>query len=159
MANRRAEGIRLLQAGEMTQVQIARHLKITEAAVSMWKKKLTEEGPQALKLHKATGRPTKLGKSEMQRMVEILNNGTRAVGFRTEFWTEEQVWELIQQEFGQKFNHNYIYQLLKDLGWRIEKPDPRVIVLEEMRSYDGIIGKFRRSIKFRVIGRKNIRIK
>jgi transposase len=143
----------------MTQIQIAQHLGITEAAVSMWKKKLTEEGPQALKLHKATGRPPKLGKSEMQRMLEILNKGTRAAGFLTEFWNQGQVRKLIQQEFGEYYNHSSIYQLLKELGWRIEKPDLRVIVLKESISYDNIIMKFRRSIKFRVIGRKNNRRK
>jgi transposase-like protein len=48
MAERRAEGVQLLQAGEMTQAQIARELGVSEAAVSRWKKKLAEGGPQAL---------------------------------------------------------------------------------------------------------------
>jgi transposase len=157
MANRRAKGIRLLEAGEMTQIQIAQHLGISEAAVSIWKKKLTEEGPQALQLHKATGRPPKLGKSEIQRMIEILRKGISNAGIRKDYWTEEEIWELIQHEFGQKFNHNYIYQLLNDIGWRMEKPDPRVIVIEENIKLNGIIPKYQRLIKFRVIGRKSIR--
>jgi predicted transcriptional regulator len=36
MADRRAEGVRLLEAGEMTQVQIARYLGVSEAAVSAY---------------------------------------------------------------------------------------------------------------------------
>jgi len=57
MADQREEAVRLLQAGELRQVQIARQLGVTEAAVSKWRKKLEEEGPDALELHKATGRP------------------------------------------------------------------------------------------------------
>lgn len=44
-AERRAEGVRLLQAGELTQAQIARELGVTEAAVSRWEKKLDQGGP------------------------------------------------------------------------------------------------------------------
>ena len=50
MAERRAEGVRMLQVGEMTQAQIARHLGVSEAAVSVWKKKLDQSGPEACKL-------------------------------------------------------------------------------------------------------------
>ncbi len=127
----------------MTQIQIAQHLGISEAAVSIWKKKLTEEGPQALKLHKATGRPPKLGKSEMQRMIEILRKGTSDAGIRKEFWSEKEIWKLIQQEFGQYYNHNYIYQLLNELGWSIEKLDPREIVIEENIELTGLFRNFK----------------
>lgn len=37
MAERRAEGVRMLQTGETTQAQIARHLGVTEAAVVMFR--------------------------------------------------------------------------------------------------------------------------
>lgn len=42
-AERRAEAVRLLEAGEMKQVEIAQHLGVTEAAVSKWKRQLAEE--------------------------------------------------------------------------------------------------------------------
>lgn len=42
MAERRAEGVRLLEGGEMSQAQIARYLGVSEAAVSQWKRKLEE---------------------------------------------------------------------------------------------------------------------
>ena len=49
-AERRAEAVRLLEAGEMKQVEIARYLGATEAAVSKWKKQLAKGGPEALRL-------------------------------------------------------------------------------------------------------------
>ena len=48
MAERRNEGVGLLQAGTMSQAQIARHLGVSEATVSKWKKKLDQGGPEAL---------------------------------------------------------------------------------------------------------------
>jgi DNA invertase Pin-like site-specific DNA recombinase len=43
LAERRAEGVRMLEAGEMSQVQIARALGVSEAAVSKWNKELQEK--------------------------------------------------------------------------------------------------------------------
>ena len=48
MAERRKEGVKLLKAGEKSQAEIARHLGVTEAAVSKWKKKLREEAVMPL---------------------------------------------------------------------------------------------------------------
>ena len=45
----------MLEAGEMSQVQIARVLGVSEAAVSKWNKELQENGLHARELRKATG--------------------------------------------------------------------------------------------------------
>ncbi len=116
MADRRAEGVRLLEAGEMTQVQIARYLGVSEAAVSKWKKKLTEKGPQALEMQTATGRPPKLDQEAQQHLVEKLKQGALAAGFPTEQWTQARVKKVIQQEFGVCYHQNYISRLLKRTG-------------------------------------------
>jgi transposase len=75
-AERRAEAVRLLEAGEMKQVEIARHLGVTEAAVSKWKRQLAQEGPQALQLRKASGRPPKLDEPARQALVEEAGKGS-----------------------------------------------------------------------------------
>src|SRR3972149_9614319 len=87
LAERRAEAVRLLEAGEMKQVEIARHLGVTEAAVSKWKKQLSEAGPQALELHISTGRPSKLSEREKHGLEEKLKAGAVTSGFPTEQWT------------------------------------------------------------------------
>jgi transposase len=87
MAERRAEGVRLLQAGEMTQAQIARYLGVSEAAVSQWKRNLEQAGPDALQPRTATGRPAKLDAAARQALVERLEAGALAAGFPTEQWT------------------------------------------------------------------------
>jgi transposase len=131
MAERRAEGMRLLQAGEMKQVEIARHLGVTEAAVSKWKKQLAEEGPQALQLRKATGRPPKLDETARQALVKKLEEGAMAAGFPTEQWTQARVKKVIEREFGVSYHQNYISRLLDDLGWSVQKPDSRAMERDE----------------------------
>jgi transposase len=131
LAERRAEGVRLLETGEMKQVEIARYLGITEAAVSKWKKQLAEEGPQALQPRKATGRPPKLDETAKQALVKKLEEGAVAAGFPTEQWTQARVKQVIEREFGVRYHQNYISRLLDDLGWSVQKPDPRAIERDE----------------------------
>ena len=131
MAERRAEGVRLLEAGEMTQVEIARHLGVTEAAVSKWKKQLVEEGPQALQARKATGRPPKMDEATKAELVKKLEEGAIVAGFPTEQWTQSRVKQLIKREFGVVYHQNYISRLLDDLGWSVQKMDPRAMERDE----------------------------
>jgi transposase len=131
MAERRAEGVRLLEAGEMAQVEIARYLGVSEAAVSKWKKQLVEEGPQALQARKATGRPPKLDEAAKAYLVKKLEEGAIAAGFPTEQWTQARVKQLIKREFGVVYHQNYISRLLDDLGWSVQKVDPRAMEQDE----------------------------
>ena len=131
LAERRTEGVRLLEAGEMKQVEIARHLGVTEAAVSKWKRQLVEEGPQALQMRKATGRPPKLDEATRQALVKKLEEGAVAADFPTEQWTQARVKKVIEREFGVRYHQNYISRLLDDLGWSVQKPDSRAIERDE----------------------------
>jgi len=131
MAERRAEGVRLLQAREMTQAQIARHLGVSKAAVSQWKKKLDQGGPTALEARPVSGRPPKLDAPAKQELVEKLEAGAIAAGFPTEQWTQARVKRVIEREFEVVYHPNYISRLLHDLGWSVQKPDPRAIERDE----------------------------
>ena len=131
LAERRAEAIRLLEAGEMKQVEIARYLGVTEAAVSKWKKQLAVAGAQALRLRKATGRPPKLNEAAQQELVKTLEAGAVAAGFPTEQWTQARVKKVIEREFGVRYHQNYISRLLDDLGWSVQKPDSRATERDE----------------------------
>ena len=131
LAERRVEAVRLLEAGEMKQVEIARHLGVTEAAVSKWKRQLAEGGSQALQMRKATGRPPKLDEAGKQVLVKKLEEGAVAAGFPTEQWTQARVKQVIEREFGVRYHQNYISRLLDDLGWSVQKPDARAIERDE----------------------------
>ena len=131
MAERRAEGVRLLQAGEMSQAQIARHLGVSEATISKWKKVLEQEGPAGLQARKASGRPPKLSATDKQQLVEKLEQGALAAGFATEQWTQARVQKVIEREFGVHYHRDYISRLLHGLGWSVQKLDPRAIERDE----------------------------
>lgn len=131
MAERRAEGIQLLRAGQMNQVQIARHLGVSEASISKWKKVLERDGPEALQLRKASGRPPKLSDADKQKLVETLEQGALAAGYPTEQWTQARVKQVIEREFGVQYHRDYISRLLHGLGWSVQKPDPRAIERDE----------------------------
>ncbi len=131
MADRRIEGVKLLQAGEMRQVAISQHLGVSEAAVSQWKKKLFTAGPESLRASQSTGRPPKLDDEVKQAVVKILEAGALAAGFPTEQWTQARVQQVIKREYNVSYHQNYISRLLHDLGWSVQKPDPRAIERDE----------------------------
>jgi len=131
MAERRQEGARLLQTGQMTQAQIARELGVSEAAVSHWKKRLAEQGAGSLRRRKATGRPPRLNGQQKQALVEKLRAGARAAGFPTEQWTQRRVQRVIEREFGVHYHQNHISCLLHSLGWSVQKTEPRALERDE----------------------------
>ena len=130
-AERRAEAVRLLEAGEMKQVEIARYLGVTEAAVSKWKKQLAKGGPGALEMRKSSGRPAKLDQAAKQELIRKLEKGALAAGFPTAQWTQARVKKVLEREFGVSYHQNYISRLLDELGWSVQKPEARAIERDE----------------------------
>jgi transposase len=84
----------------MKQVEIGRHLGVTEAAVSKWNKQLADERPQPLQMRKASGRPPKLDEAAKQALVKKLEEGAVAACFPTEQWNQARVKKVIEREFG-----------------------------------------------------------
>jgi transposase len=131
MMERRQEGARLLRAGKMSQAEIARHLSVSEASLSHWKEKLEKCGAAGLEEHKASGRPPGLSEKDKKILLKRLKAGARASGFETERWTQARVQQVIEREFGVPYHQNYISRLLHDLGWSVQKPEPRAIERDE----------------------------
>ena len=131
MADRRQEGVRLLEAGKMSQAEIARHLGVSEAAVSVWERKLKEHGAESLQASRATGRPPALSQKDKQKLLKILKAGAKAAGFETERWTQGRVREVIEEKFGVHYHQNYISRLLHDMGWSVQKPETRAMERDE----------------------------
>ena len=131
LAERRSEAVRLLENGEMKQVEIARELGVSEAAVSQWKHRLHERGAQALGLRKASGRPSKLSEADKHSLVKKLKAGAVAAGFPTQQWTQARVAQVIEREFGVRFHPHGIGRILDDLGWSVQKPETRALERDE----------------------------
>lgn len=131
MAERRTEGVRLLEKGTKSQAEIARMLGVSEAAVCVWAKKLREHGKESLEPRKANGRPANLALSAKTKLLEKMKAGAIAAGFETERWTQVRVQELIEKEFGVHYHQNYISRLLHDLGWSVQQPETRAMERDE----------------------------
>jgi transposase len=125
MAERRKEGVRLLTQGKKNQAEIARMLGVSEAAVSVWNKKLKKHGKESLAMRKATGRPPSLTLAHKAQLLKTLKKGAEAAGFETERWTQARVQQVIERKFGVHYHQNYISRLLHDLGWSVQKPETR----------------------------------
>lgn len=131
MAERRNEGIRLLERGQTSQAEIARLLGVSPAAVSIWAKKLREQGKKSLQASISSGRPSKLTTQQKASLVQTLRAGALAAGFATERWTQARVRQVIKREFGVDYHPNYISRVLHSLGWSVQKPETRAIERDE----------------------------
>ncbi len=130
MAERRSEGIRLLEGGKTSQAEIARQLGVSPAAVSMCAKKL-RQGKKSLQASISSGRPSKLSAEQKARLAQTLQAGAMAAGFATERWTQARVRQVIKREFGVNYHPNYISRVLHGLGWSVQKPETRAIERDE----------------------------
>lgn len=132
MAERRQTGVRLLKAGDLSQAEIARQLGVSEAAVSVWNRKLKQFGSKSLRARKATGRPPRLSKPNQQQLLKTLRRGAPAAGFETARWTQARVHHVITKQFGIRYHPNYISRLLHNLGWSVQKPETRARERDEI---------------------------
>lgn len=131
LEERRLAGGRLLQAGKLTQAEIARQLGVSRATVSDWAKKVEVEGIQGLRKRTAKGGSSKLTNEQKQRLKRLLDRGALVHGFSTDRWTLERVRQLIQKEFKVSYHRNYLNRLLRQLGFSPQKPLPQAVEQEK----------------------------
>jgi len=122
LAERRREGFELLRRKRLSQKAIAKKLGVSKAAVSQWQKRLGEEGMKGAKARVASGRPSKLGQKEQERLLAILKRGAKRAGFKSERWTQERVMRVIEKTFGVRYHFRSVGRLLKKLGWSVQQP-------------------------------------
>lgn len=131
MEERRLAGGRLLQAGQLSQAEIARSLGVSRATVSDWSKRLRTGGLRRLRRRRAPGRTAKLTKAQQATLRRTLQRGARAAGFDTERWTLRRVQQVIARQFGVNYHPNYLNRLLKRLGWSPQVPLSRAVERDE----------------------------
>lgn len=127
MEERRLEGGRLLKAGKLSQVEVARQLGVSRATVSDWAKIIATKGMRGLRKRKAAGTQSKLNPSQKQKLKYMLDRGALANGFPTDRWTLGRVQQLIQQKFKITYHPKYVNRLLRKLGFSPQKPLPQAI--------------------------------
>src|SRR5918999_1854305 len=96
---RRLEAGRLLQAGQLSQGDIA-----------------------SLHTHPIPGRPARLSVEQWQRVLAVLNEGALKAGFETDRWTLLRIRAVILVTFGVHYHAHYLARRLKALGWSPQHP-------------------------------------
>ena len=127
MEERRRQGGRLLKASKLTQIEIARQLGVSQAAISQWAKRLAIGGMRGLRRRRSSGRPPKLTPSQQCELKRYLKRGALAAGFPTDRWTLWRVQRLIKRLFGVVYHPNSLGRLLEQLDWSLQQPLPRAV--------------------------------
>jgi len=72
---------------------------------------------------KQEGRPPKLTVNQRQKLIARLEHGPAYN--RSGLWTTKEVAEFIRKEFGVKYTHSHVWELLQAAGFSIQRPRPR----------------------------------
>jgi putative transposase len=122
LEERRLAAGRLLQAGKLSQAEIARELGVSRASVTRWKQRLDRAGGAGLQRRRATGRPARLAASQWQHLLCLLERGAVAAGFETERWTLRRIASVIARRFGVHYHFRGLGEALRAHGWSPQRP-------------------------------------
>lgn len=86
-------------------------------------KRFMERGIDAKDSIKQDGRPPKLTIKQRKKLIKKLEQGP--LHNKTGLWTTKEVHNLIQKEFGVRYNQKYIWELLTAAGFSLQRPRPR----------------------------------
>lgn len=127
---RRLRAWKLHQQG-WTGKAIARALGVSEAAVSMWRKRARAGGVEALKRHPPPGATPKLTPVQRAHLPAILAKGAEWYDFIGDVWTTKRVAAVIKREFGVTYHPAHVSRLVRQMGLSVQKPSRRASQRDE----------------------------
>jgi transposase len=86
-----------------------------------WQSAFLLHGPERLRYRHRGGRRPKFTPKQKQRLVELLEAGPLVVGCETAWWDAVRIRVLIWREFGVLSNRQYVWTLLRNLGFSFQK--------------------------------------
>ena len=108
-----------------SQRQIAEALGVSEGAVSQWRRRAREGGPEALQQRPRPGAPRRLTADQLARLPMLLHQGAEAYGFRGQVWTCGRIAAVIRLECGISYHPVHVGRLCQAIGWSPQKPARR----------------------------------
>lgn len=127
---RRRRAFQLKDEG-WTQREIAEIFGVSEAAVSQWFSRNSDNSGQPWCSVARSGRPPKLSSEQLQTLPQLLLPGAESYGFLGDIWTCERIKALIAQEFDVSYSKAQVSRLLKQLGWTPQIPMERAAQRDE----------------------------
>ena len=86
-------------------------------------RRFVERGIEAKDSIKQTGRPPKLTEQQRRKFIRKLERGPPYN--HSGLWTTKEVRELIRKDFGVKYAHGHVWELLTAAGFSLQRPRPR----------------------------------
>src|SRR5258706_8692999 len=123
MEKRRLEAVEDLLQG-LTQSKVARKFGVSRTTASRWNRALQQKGADSLRKRRATGRPSRLSREQLQLIPDIFAQGAIVHGFPENRWTTARLAKVIEARFGVHYDHDHVGRLMQKLGLR--QPKPRV---------------------------------
>ena len=118
----RIRAVQRVLEGESPEIVI-KALGYSRASIYNWLKKYRNNGWDALKTGKRTGRPRKLDDEKIKILEGLLIQGATFHGWQNEIWTGDRVAALIENIFDIKMSSTQVRRILKyRLGWTPQKP-------------------------------------
>lgn len=120
MEKRRLEAVEDLLRG-LTQSSIARKFGVSRTTASRWNRALRQRGVDSLKKRRATGRPSRLTREQLQTIPVLFAQGAVVQGFPDNRWTTARLAAVIEARFGVHYDHDHVGRLMQKLGLREPK--------------------------------------
>jgi transposase len=109
-----------------TVISMAKALDIDRSAITKWLAWYNAEGADGLRTSPLPGRVPRLTMEQREQVVEIVEAGPPAAGFRSGVWTGALVGQWIEREFGIRYHPQHIPRLLHQLGFSVQRPRKRL---------------------------------
>lgn len=130
LARRRQRALKLLRRGYRL-TQVARQVGATAQSVCRWRRESKRPRRKPGLHQRAPGRPSRLSKSRLRRLVSALNCGAYAYGYAEDYWTLDRIAHLIWELFRVRYRTSSVWYVLQRLGWSCQKPQRRSLARDD----------------------------
>jgi transposase len=103
--------------------EIAEFLGISSRSLWRWLASFRDRGPEGLRARPVPGRPRKLTVTQEKIVLRWVRGSPSEHGSATELWTATRLAQLIEEEFGIRFNPRALSAWLKGRGFTPQKPE------------------------------------
>ena len=108
-----------------TTASLAENFGVKASTVRVWRRRLRLRG--SLEATPTPGRPTKLNDAQVAELLDTLQLGPDPQRFPDGRWTTVRVREVIGQQYGVWYDHDWVGKLLHRWGFSWQKPEKRAL--------------------------------
>jgi transposase len=131
LERRRRRAIQIWRRGK-TLAAVAHTVGAGRGSVWRWVQAYQQHGLPGLRARPIPGRPSYLSAEQQTQLAQVLMQGARTRGYRTELWTLERIAKVVWQKFHIRYRPNALWYLLRGMGWSCQKPERRSCQRDEL---------------------------